>query len=169
MMMIEKRAPADAPASERLLLPFEVRCKSRFRSRLESGEEVGLLLERGSVLRAGDLLLADDGRVVQVLAAPEAVMEVRSANALLLARAAYHLGNRHVAVELRPGLVRFGHDHVLGDMVRGLGLAVDECKAPFEPEGGAYGGHGGHTQPHGHSADGEGRGPRIHDMAAHEH
>lgn len=165
MMLIEKRAPADVPASERLLLPFEVRCKCRFRSRLESGEEVGLFLERGSVLRAGDRLLANDGRVVLIQAAPETVMEVRSADALLLARAAYHLGNRHVAVELQPGLLRFGRDRVLGEMLRGLGLDVTECEAPFDPESGAYGGHGGHAQPHGHSADGEGRGPRIHDMA----
>jgi urease accessory protein len=164
MMLIEKRASADAQATEYLLLPFEVRCKSRFRSRLESGEEVGLFLERGTVLRAGDLLQANDGRNVQVQAAPEAVMEARSEDVLLLARAAYHLGNRHVAVELQPGLLRFGRDHVLGEMVRGLGLKVTECEAPFDPESGAYGGHGGHTHPHGHSADGEGRGPRIHDM-----
>lgn len=169
MMLIEKRAPSDAQATERLLLPFEVRCKSRFRSRLESGEEVGLFLERGSVLRAGDRLLADDGRVVLIQAAPETVMEVRSTDALLLARAAYHLGNRHVAVELQPGLLRFGRDHVLGEMLRGLGLAVSECSAPFDPESGAYGGHGGHAQPHGHSADGEGRGPRIHDMTTRGH
>lgn len=167
MMLIEKRAPADAQATERLSLRFEVRCKTRFRTRLESGEEVGLFLERGSVLRAGDLLQANDGRVVQIQAALEAVMEVRSDDPLSLARAAYHLGNRHVAVELQPGLLRFGHDHVLGEMVRGLGLVVTECEAPFDPESGAYGGHGGHAQPHGHSADGEGRGPRIHDMMTH--
>lgn len=166
MITIEKRAPADVQATECLQLPFELRCKSRFRSKLKSGEEVGLFLERGSVLRAGDLLLAEDGRVVQILADPEAVMEVRSDDPLLLARAAYHLGNRHVAVELQPGLVRFAHDHVLGDMVRCLGLAVHECAAPFEPESGAYGGHGGHTQSHNHSAEGEGRGARIHDMTA---
>lgn len=164
MMLIQKRAPSDARATERLLLPFDVRCKSRLRSRLESGEDVGLFLERGTVMRAGDLLQAEDGRVVQVCAVPEAVMEVRSADTLLLSRAAYHLGNRHVAVELQPGLLRFARDHVLGEMVRGLGLDVTECEVPFEPESGAYGGHGGHAHPHGHSADGEGRGPRIHDM-----
>lgn len=169
MMLIEKRAPADSQATEHLRLPFDARCKCRFRSRLESGEEVGLSMERGTVLRAGDLLLSGDGRVVRVEAAPEAVMEVRSADALLLARTAYHLGNRHVAVELQPGLVRFGHDRVLGEMVRGLGLDVSECEAPFDPESGAYGGYGGHAYPHGHSADGEGRGPRIHDMAVHRH
>lgn len=87
-------------------------------------------------------------------------MEVRSDNALMLARAAYHLGNRHVAVQLQTGLLRFAKDHVLGEMVRGLGLAVVEASDAFEPESGAYGGHGGH----GHSADGEGRGARIHDM-----
>ncbi|HSQ72817.1 MAG TPA: hypothetical protein VLM87_10375, partial [Rubrivivax sp.] len=97
MIVIEHRAPPDAPATERLVLPFDLRCKSRLRTRLEHGEEAGLFLERGTVLRAGDRLLANDGRVVEVAAAPEAVMEVRSGDALLLARAAYHLGNRHVA------------------------------------------------------------------------
>ena len=164
MIVIEHRAPADALATERLVLPFDLRSKTRLRTRLASGEEAGLFLERGSVLRAGDRLLSNDGRVVEVVAAPEAVMEVRSSDALLLARAAYHLGNRHVAVELQPGLVRFARDHVLGEMVRGLGLTVVDSEAPLEPESGAYGGHGGHAHPHGHSADGEGRGPRIHDM-----
>lgn len=164
MIVIEHRALRDQPATERLVLPFDLRCKCRLRTRLQSGEEAGLFLERGSVLRAGDRLLANDGRVVEVVAAPEVVMEVRSGDALLLARAAYHLGNRHVAVELQPGLVRFARDHVLGDMVRGLGLEVVEADEPFDPESGAYGGHGGHAHPHGHSADSEGRGPRIHDM-----
>ncbi len=164
MLLIEQRAPEHAPATERLELPFELRSKCRLRTRLASGEEAGLFLERGAVLRAGDRLLANDGRIVEVVAAPERVMDVRSADPHLLARAAYHLGNRHVAVELQPGLVRFAHDHVLADMVRGLGLEVVETDAPFEPESGAYGGHGGHAHPHGHSSDGEGRGPRIHDM-----
>lgn len=160
MLPIEKKASHDAVATERLVLPFELRCKSRLRTRLESGREVGVFLERGTILRGGDLLEAHDGCIVAVVAAPEAVMEVRSDNALMLARAAYHLGNRHVAVQLQTGLLRFAKDHVLGEMVRGLGLAVVEASDAFEPESGAYGGHGGH----GHSADGEGRGARIHDM-----
>jgi len=168
MILIEQRADYHAAATERLVLPFDLRCKSRLRTRLENGEEVGLFLERATVLRAGDKLLAKDGRVVEVVPAPEAVMEAHSSDALLLARAAYHLGNRHVAVELKMngsgGLLRFGRDHVLGEMVRGLGLEVRETEAPFDPESGAYGNHGGHAHPHGHSADGEGRGPRIHDM-----
>jgi len=164
MLLIEQRAAADAPATERLTLSFELRCKTRLRTRLDSGEEVGLFLERGLILRGGDKLAGSDGRIVGVAAAPEAVMEARAADPVALAKAAYHLGNRHVPVQVGDGFLRFGRDHVLGEMVRGLGLAVIEIEAPFEPESGAYGSHGGHAHPHGHSADGEGRGPRIHDM-----
>lgn len=162
MLVIETRAPEAAVATERLLLPFESRCKSRLRTRLESGEEAGLFLERGTVLRGGDKLLAKDGRVVVVAAAAEPLLEARCADPLLLARAAYHLGNRHVPLQLAPGVLRLGRDHVLGEMLRGLGLEVAEVTAAFEPEAGAYGAHGAHGA-HGHSADGEGRGPRIHD------
>ncbi len=163
MLLIEAGAPEGASASETLLLPFESRCKSRLRTRLASGEEVGLFLERGRLLRGGDRLLGKDGRIVEVVAAAEALMEAQSADPLQLARAAYHLGNRHVAVQVLPGSLRFARDHVLGEMVRGLGLPVSEVEAPFEPEAGAYGAHGGHGQ----SADGEGgfaqARPRIHD------
>jgi urease accessory protein len=164
MIVIEQLANNEAQASERLLLPFELRCKSRLRTQLESGEEAGLFLERGTVLRGGDRLLGNDGRIVEMVAVSESVVEARSGDALLLARAAYHLGNRHVAVQIAPGLLRIVRDPVLGEMLRGLGLDVRETEAPFEPESGAYGGHGGHAHPHGHSAEGEGRGPRIHDM-----
>ena len=138
MIAIEHLANPDQPASERLLLPFDARCKSRLRTRLASGEEVGLYLERGGVLRGGDRLLANDGRIVEVVAADEALMQARSADPLTLARAAYHLGNRHVAVQLETGWLRFAADHVLGEMVAGLGLPVTEIVAPFEPEAGAY-------------------------------
>ena len=164
MLLIESPAPADAPATEGLTLTFELRCKTRLRTQLDSGEEAGLFLERGIILRAGDKLLGKDGRIVEVAAAPEKVIEARSDDPLLLARAAYHLGNRHVPVQVATGLLRFGQDHVLAEMVRGQGLTITETEAPFEPESGAYGNHGGHAHPHGHSADGEGRGPRIHDM-----
>lgn len=160
MLVIERFAEPKARATERLELPFDMRCKSRLRTRLLSGEECGLFLERGTVLRGGDKLLANDGRVVEVVAAPERLMEAMSGDMLLIARAAYHLGNRHVALQLLPGRLRFVADAVLGEMVRGLGLKVSEIEAPFEPESGAYGGH---PHPHGHSSEGEGRGPRIHD------
>lgn len=169
MLLIEEFAAGNAAATERLELPFESRCKSRLRTRLASGEECGLFLERGTVLRGGDRLLGNDGRTVEVVAAPEALMEAvmdeNSGDPLLLAKAAYHLGNRHVAVHLLPGRLRFAADHVLGEMVRGLGLKLAEIEAPFEPESGAYGAHGAHGG-HGHSADGEGRGARIHDHFA---
>ena len=165
MLLIESRYDGEQAASEKLALPFESRCKSRLRATLKNGEEVGLFLPRGSVLRGGDRLLGNDGRVVEVVAAEEKLMEACTYDPLLLAKAAYHLGNRHVAVELRQGCLRFGADHVLGDMVRGLGLPVQEVFLPFEPESGAYGAHGGHSHtPQGHSADGEGRGPRIHEF-----
>lgn len=163
-MVIEQLAASNAPATEKLELPFELRSKSRLRTHLVSDEECGLFLERGRVLRGGDKLMANDKRIVEVIAALEQVMEARSDDPLLLARAAYHLGNRHVPVQVGSGFLRFGYDHVLGEMVRGLGVILTETQAPFEPESGAYGAHGGHAHPHGHSADGEGKGPRIHDM-----
>lgn len=169
MLSIEQFAESKAVATERLELTFDTRCKSRLRTQLASGEECGLFLERGTVLRGGDKLLANDGRVVEVIAAPEKLMEAMSGDALLIAKAAYHLGNRHVAVHLKPGKLRFAADHVLGEMVRGLGLKVNEIEAPFEPESGAYGHAGAHG--HGHSSDGAGAfgqtRPRIHDHFKH--
>lgn len=167
MIVIEQLAAKNLSATEKLELPFELRSKSRLRTQLVSNEECGLFLDRGTVLRGGDKLVGNDGRIVEVIAAAENVMEARSGDPLLLARAAYHLGNRHVPVQVGSGFLRFGGDHVLGDMVRGLGLLLIETEVPFEPESGAYGhsgSHGGHAHPHGHSADGEGKGPRIHDM-----
>jgi len=163
MLVLEQFDSTSDAASEQLALPFDVRCKSRLLTRVASGEECSLFLERGTVLRGGDRLRANDGRVVEVAAAPEALMEAASDDPLLICKAAYHLGNRHVAVALMPGRLHLLADHVLGAMLRRLGLKVTELEAPFEPESGAYGAHGSHAHPQGHSADGEGRGPRIHD------
>jgi len=163
MLLIEALAPPGAAAGERLTLPFESRCKSRLRTRLASGEECGLFLERGTVLRGGDRLLGNDGRVVEVVAAVEALMEACSDDALQLARAAYHLGNRHVAVQILAGRLCFGRDHVLGDMLRGLGLTVTDIEAPFEPEAGAYGAHGSHGHGAGSGSESMQARPRIHD------
>lgn len=138
MILIQRRCESCATFDEQLVLPFELRGKSRLRTRLASGEEAGVFIERGTILRGGDLLLADDGRIVQVVAAEQRVMQATCANAHDLARAAYHLGNRHVAVEIGPGWLRFANDHVLRDMLLGLGARVAELDAPFEPEAGAY-------------------------------
>jgi len=166
MLVIERLAAINAPATERLVLPFDSRCKSRLRTKLQSGEECGLFLDRGTVLRGGDKLEANDGRIVEVVAAPEVLMEAVSGDTMLLIKAAYHLGNRHVALEVKPGRIRFASDHVLGEMVRGLGPKLSEIEAPFEPESGAYGTHGAHGG-HGHSGAGDGSPghpvPKIHD------
>jgi urease accessory protein len=137
-------------ADRKLVLPFGERSKSRLRAKLDNGEEAGLFLERGSVLRHGDLLLADDGRVIEVQAAPETVSTVHTDDALMLARASYHLGNRHVALQIGAGWLRYQHDHVLDDMLRGFGLDVVIEQTPFEPEGGAYVAASNHTHAHAH-------------------
>ncbi|MBK8964163.1 MAG: urease accessory protein UreE [Candidatus Competibacteraceae bacterium] len=148
-LQIVERLTDASPAQLTLTLPFELRQKSRLRARLDSGEDVGLFLPRGTVLRDGDRLRATCGRVVEVRAAPEAVSTARTDDALRLARAAYHLGNRHVALQVGAGWLRYLHDHVLDRMIEELGLTVSAERAPFEPEAGAYGGdHHGHGHAH---------------------
>ncbi len=158
MLTIRDRAPAGAPADADLVLPFELRQKSRLLTRLATGEEAGLVLDRGAVLRGGDRLRAEDGRVVRVVAADEALMEAMCHDAATLARCAFHLGNRHTPVEVRSGALRFAADEVLATMLRGLGATVTAVTAPFEPEAGAYA--AGH---HHHSGDAKHAGI-IHDM-----
>jgi urease accessory protein len=137
----ELASPSSAP-SDRLTLPFELRQRSRLRARLDGGDEVAVLLPRGRVLRGGDLLLASDGAVIEVRAAEEAVSTVTAGDAMLLSRCAYHLGNRHVALEVGAGYLRYPRDHVLDAMVEALGGTVKHETVGFEPEAGAYGGHG---------------------------
>ncbi|RDE50610.1 MAG: urease accessory protein UreE [Candidatus Accumulibacter meliphilus] len=154
MLFAESFADDQTPASDRLVLPYEVRRKSRQRVTLLSGEELGYVLPSGTVLKQGDRLLTGNGRVVEVEAAPEVLLEVRTGDSLLLGRAAYHLGNRHVPVQLGKRFLRFQPDHVLAEMLVGLGCPVSEIEAPFDPEGGAYGaqsvhGHG-HARTHGY-------------------
>jgi len=171
MLIIDSRAGREGEATGELCLPFEARCRSRLRTHLANGEPCDLFLPRGTILRGGDRLAARDGRVIAVVAADEELLEACTPDPLQLARAAYHLGNRHVALSIAPGQLRFGRDAVLGAMVQGLGLTVRPVVGPFEPESGAYAGHSGspagghaaHAHPHGHSPEGEGRGPRIHD------
>jgi urease accessory protein len=161
--MIEIKAKLRIPRSAykvdvkgQLKLPFELRQKSRLHTKLVSGEEVGLVLPRGEILRGGDLVTASDGRVIEVLAAPEALLHVECAGAADLAKAAYHLGNRHVPVQVGEGFLRLAADHVLEEMLKKLGAKVTHVEAPFEPEAGAYA--GGH-----HTHDEMGHGGKIHD------
>lgn len=157
LLTLRERVPSvDAVAGE-LRLPFELRRRSRLLTKLVDGQPVGLMLERGAPLRGGDCLRGDDAQNYRVVAADEAVMDARSDDAVVLARVAYHIGNRHAALEIGRGFVRFAHDEVLAAMVRGLGASVTALRAPFEPEAGAYA-SGAHT----HGADGR-HAPVIHD------
>lgn len=145
MLQVKERYDGARTADDSVTLPFELRQRSRLRARLDGGGDVALVLARGTILRHGDRLQGDDGRVIEVCAAREAVSTVRTRDGVELARASYHLGNRHVPLQIGDGWVRYLHDHVLDRMVRGLGLAVAVESAPFEPEAGAYGHtHGGH-------------------------
>jgi len=141
---------ADRPADDSVLLPFEARQKARQRVRLASGRDAGLMLPRGQILRHGSVLTSDCGLRVRVAAAPERVSTVRSADPRQLARAAYHLGNRHVWVEVGDGWLRYLHDHVLDRMLVQLGLLVQVETQRFEPEGGAYA-HDAHHHDAGHA------------------
>ena len=146
MLVVQVKLDAAVPHDAVLVLPFELRQKSRLRTTVAGGEEIGLFLERGTVLRDGECLGADDGRVVRVAAADENLIEVRCKDADALARAAYHLGNRHTPVQVGAGWLRLAADDVLAGMLRGLGAAVTPVRAPFEPEAGAYAaGHHAHS------------------------
>ncbi|WP_045856683.1 urease accessory protein UreE [Teredinibacter purpureus] len=127
-----------------VVVTYEERKKSRHKVKTAQGIDLGWFLERGHVLEHGEFLQCKSGEVVRVIAAQESVSEVVSQNVLLLTRAAYHLGNRHVPLQIGEGFLRFLHDHVLDDMVRGLGLSVSHAHKPFHPENGAYHGSGGH-------------------------
>jgi len=154
MLSLHTKIAAADEVHDLLVLPYDQRERCRQRARLASGEEVALFLARGTVLRDGDLLTGEGGpaaRVIRVVAAPEPTYRVRCVDAAMLARCAFHLGNRHTRTEVGPGWLRIRVDPVLKEMVEGLGAEVDEELARFEPEAGAYsGGHGHHHDDHGH-------------------
>jgi urease accessory protein len=154
-----------------LELDWDTRSKSRFSATDSSGREIGVVLPRGTTLRGGDVLVAEDGSMLRVIAAAQPVLQVRHCSEhgspFDLLRAAYHLGNRHVPLELQPELLQFEPDPVLADMLRRQHLIVTEARAAFEPEGGAYGegaGHGHHH--HGHDHDHDHDHGHAHDHAA---
>lgn len=145
-------------------LDWDVRQKSRFAAIDSAGRELGIFLPRGTLVRGGDVLVAEDGSLVRVVAAPQPVLIITHCThhgmPFDLTRAAYHLGNRHVPIELQPDHLKIEPDHVLADMLRAMHLIVTEQNLAFEPEGGAYaaghgGGHshGGHGHDHHHGQD----------------
>jgi urease accessory protein len=149
MLTLHTKTSAPCNLYGRLVLPYDQREKCRLRARLESGEEVAIFTVRGTVLRDGDLITGDDQRVVHIVAALEPTYAVYCASEHVLARCAFHLGNRHTQVQIGAGVLRMRVDPVLREMVEGLGGHVLEEAAVFEPEQGAYAGAG-----HSHRDDG---------------
>ena len=152
-------APVLLKRATSITLDWDVRQKSRFESTDSAGRQVGVFLQRGQVVRGGDVLVGEDGSLLKVLAAPQAVLRITHCTAhgtpFDLTRAAYHLGNRHVPIELQADHLKIEPDHVLAEMLRSMHLIVNEVSESFEPENGAYGEHGGghhhgHGDTHGH-------------------
>jgi urease accessory protein len=156
-------APALLKRAASITLDWDMRQKSRFESTDSAGRQVGVFLQRGQVVRGGDVLVGEDGSLLKVLAADQAVLRITHCTVhgtpFDLTRAAYHLGNRHVPIELQADHLKIEPDHVLADMLRSMHLIVNEVSESFEPENGAYGEHGGghhhhhddgHTHDHGH-------------------
>ena len=154
-------APVLLKRAHTVELDWDVRQKSRFAATDSAGRELGIFLPRGTLVRGDDVLVAEDGSLVRVVAAAQPVLVITPCathgSPFDLTRAAYHLGNRHVPIELQPDHLKIEPDHVLADMLRAMHLIVAEQNLPFEPEGGAYaaghggGHHHGHGHDHGHS------------------
>ncbi len=147
-MDIFDRLVPGGSAERTLTLSFERRCRSRQRVVLDDGSAALLALPRGTVLRDGDALASAEGGTIRIRAAAETTSTASHTDPATLLRAAYHLGNRHVPVQIGPGWLRYLHDHVLDALCQGLGLAVAVAERPFEPEDGAYAG-GGQQHTHG--------------------
>jgi urease accessory protein len=152
-------APADT-----VVLDFDDRHRRRMAMRGTRGLEFLLDLEHATVLRGGDALVLDDNRLIEVVAAPEPLAEIRGNDPQHLVRVAWHLGNRHLPTQITTRGLRIRRDHVIEAMVKGLGARVIEIEAPFDPEGGAYAGggqvHTPESDPHPHAA---------HDHSSHDH
>jgi urease accessory protein len=149
-------APALLKRAATVVLDWDTRQKSRFDTEDSQGRTLVVFLPRGSTVRGGDVLVAEDGSLIKVIAQPQAVLRISAGGAhgspFDLVRAAYHLGNRHVAIELTPEHLQIEPDHVLAAMLKKMHLEVTEQLAPFEPEAGAYAGGGhDHARGHGHA------------------
>ncbi|WP_431102114.1 urease accessory protein UreE [Roseateles noduli] len=149
-------APVLLKRAAAVTLDWDTRQKSRFQVTDSQGRELGVFLPRGTVVRGGDVLVAEDGSLVRVVAAPQVLLRITACTAhgspFDLVRAAYHLGNRHVQIELKPDHLKIEPDHVLADMLRAMHLIVNEVEEGFEPEAGAYAA-GGHAHGHAHAHD----------------
>jgi urease accessory protein len=158
------------PAADSVVLDFDDRHRRRMAMTGTRGLKFLLDLENAVALRGGDALVLDDGRLIEVVAAPEPLVEIRGADPLHLVRLAWHLGNRHLPTQIVGKGLRIRRDHVIEAMVRGLGARVIEIEAPFDPEGGAYA-SGGHDRAaeHGHGAEGHDHAHAERDHSSHDH
>ena len=154
---------SETPA-DTVVLDFDDRHRRRMAMTGTRGLTFLLDLENAVALRGGDALVLDDGRLIEVVAAPEPLIEIRGADPLHLVRVAWHLGNRHLPTQIMAKGLRIRRDHVIEAMVKGLGARIIEIEAPFDPEGGAYAGGG-----HAHAADDPAHHHDAHDHGAHDH
>jgi len=138
MIELTKRLNKKTTAAATLTLPIEQRVRSRLKVKLDDGRDAGLFLPRGTLIRGGDCLSDSSGLVIEIIAANETVSTLRCDDTTQLARAAYHLGNRHIPLQIESNWLRYQHDHVLDEMLQQMGLNVSVENAPFEPEAGAY-------------------------------
>ena len=181
MLLCSKRMPQGKGLAKVLVqrapsitLDWDTRQKSRFDATDSTGRQLGVFLPRGTVVRGGDVLVAEDGSLVRVEAAPQKVLRItfcaEHGTAFDLMRAAYHLGNRHVPIELRTDHLKIEPDHVLAELLQSMHMTVAEVQEPFEPEGGAYGDSAllGHDHGHGHSHSHSHGHDHAHDHA-HDH
>jgi urease accessory protein len=161
-------------AADTVVLDFDDRHRRRMAMTGTRGLEFLLDLETAVALRGGDALVLEDGRLIEVVAAPESLIEIRGTEPAHLVRVAWHLGNRHLPTQITARGLRIRRDHVIEDMVKGLGARIIEIEAPFDPEGGAYAAvaeahdhaaHGHAHHDHGHHGHDHGN----HDHAGHEH
>ncbi|KJC39321.1 urease accessory protein UreE [Bradyrhizobium sp. LTSP885] len=159
----------DTPA-DTVVLDFDDRHRRRMAMTGTRGFEFLLDLENAVALRGGDALVLEDGRLVEVVAAPEPLLEIRGSDPHHLIRVAWHLGNRHLPTQIMPKGLRIRRDHVIEAMVKGLGARVIEIEAPFDPEGGAYTGHAHAEEPHAHDHTGHDHAQsHAHDHGHHHH
>jgi urease accessory protein len=161
MLICSKRMPQGKGLARVLVqraatvtLDWDTRQKSRFDATDSQGRTLGVFLPRGTVVRGGDVLVAEDGSLIQVQAANQAVLHIaacpKHGSPFDLMRAAYHLGNRHVPIELQPDHLKIEPDHVLAELMNAMHMIVTDMQAPFEPEGGAYGDNAMMGHAHGH-------------------
>jgi len=156
----------DMSKCEEVALTFDDRKRGRLKIETLNAVAAGIQIERGQVMRHGSILVSDNGDVLKVKAAPEVVSSAYIKDPTLFARACYHLGNRHVSLQVGVGFLRFQKDYVLDDMLHGLGVHVVHEEAEFEPENGAYAKGSGHSHSHSHEGDDS----HSHDHSpAHEH